>query len=467
MSASPGVLVLAATPIGQAGDAPPRLAAELTGADVVAAEDTRRLKRLTSDLDITLSGRVVSYFEGNESARTPVLLEALLAGERVVLVTDAGMPSVSDPGYRLVVAAVEHDIHVTAVPGPSAVLTALAVSGLPVDRFCFEGFLPRKAGERCRRLAGSPPRSGRWSSSRRRTAPRRRSRAWPRPSAATGRRRVPRADQDARGGTPRAAVRPGGVGRRGRPRRGHHRRRGAMRAPRSGRTPSRCGPRWPRRRRRARPARRRSPTWRAGRSAETGGLRPCPQVSPRARERATEETPGSQAATASDHPRRSRCRTRSSTTTATSTSPTATTGSTPTRRWPRRRPVGVTRIVQIGCDLPGARWAVEAAARTTRWSPASRCTPTRRPGWRTRDPRRRAGRDRGARAAPTTRCARWGRPGSTTSAPARTGGRRRWSRSAATSTSPSGSTRRWSSTTATPTTRCSPSSTRRARPSAG
>jgi len=151
---STGVLVLAATPIGQAGDAPPRLAAELSGADVVAAEDTRRLKRLTSDLGITLTGRVVSYFEGNESARTPVLLAALLAGERVVLVTDAGMPSVSDPGYRLVVAAVEHDIHVTAVPGPSAVLTALAVSGLPVDRFCFEGFLPRKAGERSRRLAG-------------------------------------------------------------------------------------------------------------------------------------------------------------------------------------------------------------------------------------------------------------------------------------------------------------------------
>ncbi len=150
----PGVLVLAATPIGQTGDAPPRLAAELTAADVIAAEDTRRLKRLTSELGITLTGRIVSYFEGNESARTPVLLAALLTGERVVLVTDAGMPSVSDPGYRLVVAAVEHDIQVTAVPGPSAVLTALAVSGLPVDRFCFEGFLPRKAGERGRRLAG-------------------------------------------------------------------------------------------------------------------------------------------------------------------------------------------------------------------------------------------------------------------------------------------------------------------------
>ncbi|GAB3253576.1 16S rRNA (cytidine(1402)-2'-O)-methyltransferase [Nocardioides dilutus] len=149
-----GVLVLAATPIGRVGDAPPRLAEELAGADVVAAEDTRRLKRLTDDLGITLRGRVVSYFDGNETARTPLLVEALTAGQRVVLVTDAGMPSVSDPGYRLVLAALAAGVVVTAVPGPSAVLTALAVSGLPVDRFCFEGFLPRKAGERGRRLAG-------------------------------------------------------------------------------------------------------------------------------------------------------------------------------------------------------------------------------------------------------------------------------------------------------------------------
>ena len=149
----PGVLVLAATPIGRVADAPPRLAEELSGADVVAAEDTRRLRRLAAELGVTIAGRIVSYFEGNEAARTPALVEALLAGERVVLATDAGMPSVSDPGYRLVAAAVEHGITVTAVPGPSAVLTALAVSGLPVDRFCFEGFLPRKAGERSRRLA--------------------------------------------------------------------------------------------------------------------------------------------------------------------------------------------------------------------------------------------------------------------------------------------------------------------------
>ncbi|QYJ02778.1 16S rRNA (cytidine(1402)-2'-O)-methyltransferase [Nocardioides panacisoli] len=153
MTDSPGVLVLAATPIGHAADAPPRLATELAAADVVAAEDTRRLRRLASDLGVTVAGRVTSYFEGNEAARTPQLLEALQRGERVVLVTDAGMPSVSDPGYRLVTAAVAADVPITSVPGPSAVLTALAVSGLPVDRFCFEGFLPRKAGERTRRLA--------------------------------------------------------------------------------------------------------------------------------------------------------------------------------------------------------------------------------------------------------------------------------------------------------------------------
>ena len=147
-----GTLVLAGTPIGDIADAPPRLAEELAGADVIAAEDTRRLRRLTQALGVTPKGRVVSYFEGNESARTPELVDELVGGARVLLVTDAGMPSVSDPGYRLVAAAVERDVRVTAVPGPSAVLTALALSGLPVDRFCFEGFLPRKAGERLGRL---------------------------------------------------------------------------------------------------------------------------------------------------------------------------------------------------------------------------------------------------------------------------------------------------------------------------
>jgi len=151
-SKTSGTLVLAATPIGSVEDASSRLRAELTGADVVAAEDTRRLRRLAGALDLTIRGRVVSYYEANEVARTSELIEALRGGARVVLVTDAGMPTVSDPGYRLVAAAVEADVVVTVVPGPSAVLAALAVSGLPVDRFCFEGFLPRKAGERTRRL---------------------------------------------------------------------------------------------------------------------------------------------------------------------------------------------------------------------------------------------------------------------------------------------------------------------------
>ncbi|MFD5552374.1 16S rRNA (cytidine(1402)-2'-O)-methyltransferase [Streptomyces sp. NPDC127068] len=147
-----GTLVLAGTPIGDLADAPPRLAAELSAADLVAAEDTRRLRRLAQGLDVQVTARVVSYFEGNESARTKELVQALVGGARVLLVTDAGMPSVSDPGYRLVAAAVEHGIRVTAVPGPSAVLTALALSGLPVDRFCFEGFPPRKQGERLSRF---------------------------------------------------------------------------------------------------------------------------------------------------------------------------------------------------------------------------------------------------------------------------------------------------------------------------
>ncbi|HRW17485.1 MAG TPA: 16S rRNA (cytidine(1402)-2'-O)-methyltransferase [Dermatophilaceae bacterium] len=156
-----GVLILAATPIGDLRDASPRLGETLASADLVAAEDTRRLRRLAAGLGVTIAGRVVSYHEHNEASRTPELVAALQAGERVVVVTDAGMPSVSDPGYRLVAAAVAADLGVTCVPGPSAVLMALAVSGLAVDRFCFEGFLPRKAGERSRALAAlaSEPRT--------------------------------------------------------------------------------------------------------------------------------------------------------------------------------------------------------------------------------------------------------------------------------------------------------------------
>jgi 16S rRNA (cytidine1402-2'-O)-methyltransferase len=145
-----GVLVLAATPIGDPQDAAPRLAHEIVAADMVAAEDTRRFGRLCRALEVRPSGSVVSYHEHNEATRTTDLLARLVAGARVLVVTDAGMPSVSDPGYRLVVAAVEAGVRVTCVPGPSAVLMALAVSGLPVDRFCFEGFPSRKAGERLR-----------------------------------------------------------------------------------------------------------------------------------------------------------------------------------------------------------------------------------------------------------------------------------------------------------------------------
>jgi 16S rRNA (cytidine1402-2'-O)-methyltransferase len=141
------LLVLAGAPLGNVADASERLRAALTDADLVAAEDTRRVRRLATELGVTLP-RVVSYFEGNETRRTPELLAELTGGARVTLITDAGMPSVSDPGYRLVRAAIEADVPVTAVPGPSAVTTALAVSGLPSDRFCFEGFPPRKAKER-------------------------------------------------------------------------------------------------------------------------------------------------------------------------------------------------------------------------------------------------------------------------------------------------------------------------------
>ncbi|MDR7301368.1 16S rRNA (cytidine(1402)-2'-O)-methyltransferase [Haloactinomyces albus] len=145
-----GALVLAATPLGDARDASPRLTEALGTAAVVAAEDTRRVRALSTALGVRPAGRVTSYYDAVESARTPALLDELRAGRTVLLVTDAGMPSVSDPGYRLVSACAAEGIPVTCLPGPSAVTTALAVSGLPSDRFCFEGFPPRKQGERRR-----------------------------------------------------------------------------------------------------------------------------------------------------------------------------------------------------------------------------------------------------------------------------------------------------------------------------
>lgn len=149
----PGTLTVAAVPIGQPADASARLSAALRAAPLIAAEDTRRVRRLAAALGIRLTGRIVSYYDDVEAERAAALLEDLRAGQDVLLVTDAGMPVVSDPGYRLVAAAAGAGLRVTALPGPSAVTTALAVSGLPSDRFVFEGFPPRRAGERSRRFA--------------------------------------------------------------------------------------------------------------------------------------------------------------------------------------------------------------------------------------------------------------------------------------------------------------------------
>lgn len=147
-----GLLLLAATPVGNVDDASARLLTALQECDVIAAEDTRRLRALTSRLGIEPRGQIVSFYEGNESTRVPELIERARSGAKVLVVTDAGMPSVSDPGFRLVREAHDAGIAVTCLPGPSAALAALVVSGLPVARFAFEGFLPRKAGERRRRL---------------------------------------------------------------------------------------------------------------------------------------------------------------------------------------------------------------------------------------------------------------------------------------------------------------------------
>ncbi|ADG79825.1 Ribosomal RNA small subunit methyltransferase I OS=Tsukamurella paurometabola (strain ATCC 8368 /DSM / CCUG 35730 / CIP 100753 / JCM 10117 / KCTC 9821/ NBRC 16120 / NCIMB 702349 / NCTC 13040) OX=521096 GN=rsmI PE=3 SV=1 [Tsukamurella paurometabola] len=143
-----GVLVVAGVPMGNPGDATARLIAALGEADIVAAEDTRRARTLAAALGVELRGRVLSFYDHNEQGRIPQLLDEIAGGARVLLITDAGMPSVSDPGYRLVAAAVDAGHPVTCLPGPSAVTTALALSGLPVERFCFDGFAPRKPGAR-------------------------------------------------------------------------------------------------------------------------------------------------------------------------------------------------------------------------------------------------------------------------------------------------------------------------------
>jgi 16S rRNA (cytidine1402-2'-O)-methyltransferase len=145
-----GRLYLVGTPIGNLGDLTDRAREMLGSVEILAAEDTRRTGRLLAHLGITR--RTVSLFEGNERVRTEELLAHLREGTDVAVVTDAGMPTISDPGYRLVRACADEGIDVRVVPGPSAVTAALAVSGLPVDRFVFEGFLPRRAGERRERL---------------------------------------------------------------------------------------------------------------------------------------------------------------------------------------------------------------------------------------------------------------------------------------------------------------------------
>jgi 16S rRNA (cytidine1402-2'-O)-methyltransferase len=147
-----GLVLLAATPIGDTDDAPPRLLQALESADLIAAEDTRRFLNLAGRLGVRISARVVSLYEHNEAARAAELVAAAEEGKFVVVVSDAGMPTVSDPGFRLVRAAIDAGVRVSALPGPSAALTALAVSGIASDRFCFEGFPPRKRGDRRKAL---------------------------------------------------------------------------------------------------------------------------------------------------------------------------------------------------------------------------------------------------------------------------------------------------------------------------
>lgn len=141
-------LILAAVPLGNVGDASDRLKAAIAHADVIAAEDSRRFLRLCKDLGIECRASIISFFEGNETPRLDEIASALSSGKTVLLVTDAGMPSVSDPGYRAVRMAIDRGFKVSILPGPSAVLAALALSGLPTDSFAFDGFPPRTGGAR-------------------------------------------------------------------------------------------------------------------------------------------------------------------------------------------------------------------------------------------------------------------------------------------------------------------------------
>ncbi len=207
-----GTLFLVGTPIGNLGDLAPRVRETLAAADLIAAEDTRRTGRLLAHLELP-DRHLLSFFEGNERERTEEVLRRLRDGATVALVTDGGMPTISDPGFRLVRACAAEGIDVRVVPGPSAVIAALAVSGLPTDRFVFEGFLPRKAGERRRRLASlaDDPRTVVCFESPKRL------RAMLAEAQAVARRspgrRGARADQAPRGGAPRAAVgAPGRIG---------------------------------------------------------------------------------------------------------------------------------------------------------------------------------------------------------------------------------------------------------------
>ena len=141
-------LILAATPLGNPGDASARLKAAIESASIIAAEDSRRFHRLCLDIEVTFSARVLSFFEGNEEDRTRELLGELQSGAVVLVVSDAGMPTISDPGFRLMRDAIDCGIKVSVIPGPSAVTMAVALSGLPTDRFTFEGFPPRASGAR-------------------------------------------------------------------------------------------------------------------------------------------------------------------------------------------------------------------------------------------------------------------------------------------------------------------------------